>query len=163
MCRGCDEVFHGRAGATYTWPLAGLFLWDWDWVKGGWRPEELMDYVSGIIRKQEFPLWSSQDRQDWPAYGGEVTGIREIEQGLGLDVVPSVSLNLKSRPRPWRKPQQFRAIARRALQDYVIAGAKLTGRIKNFNLGTLVIRREESADLSAKDLLCRKRVDERTR
>jgi len=24
-------------------------LWYWDWVKGGWRPEELMDYVSGIM------------------------------------------------------------------------------------------------------------------
>jgi len=24
-------------------------LWYWDWVKGGWRPEELVDYVSGIM------------------------------------------------------------------------------------------------------------------
>lgn len=34
----------------------------------------------------------------------------------------------------------------------IVAGAKLTGRIKNFNLGALAIRREEFADLSAKDL-----------
>ena len=38
-------------------------------------------------------MWSSYDRQDWPAYGGEVRGIGEIEQGLGLDVVPSVNLS----------------------------------------------------------------------
>ena len=41
-------------------------------------------------------MWSSHDRQDWPAYSGEVTGIEEIQQGLGLDIVPSVSLS-KSR------------------------------------------------------------------
>ena len=51
-----------------------------------------INFGRGIIRKQEFALWSSQDRQDWPAYGGEVSGLEGMEQGLGLDVVPSVSV-----------------------------------------------------------------------
>lgn len=51
-----------------------------------------INFGRGIVRKQEFNVWASHDRQDWPAYGGEVSGIDEIEQGLGLDVVPSVSL-----------------------------------------------------------------------
>jgi len=37
-------------------------------------------------------MWSSQDRQDWPAYSGEVYGLQGMDQGLGLDIVPSVSL-----------------------------------------------------------------------
>jgi len=52
-----------------------------------------INFGRGIVRKQEFNMWSSHERQDWPAYGGEVSGIDEIEQGLGLDIVPSVSLS----------------------------------------------------------------------
>ncbi len=52
-----------------------------------------INFGRGIVRKQEFDMWASHDRQDWPAYGGEVTGIDSIEQGLGLDVVPSVNLS----------------------------------------------------------------------
>lgn len=51
-----------------------------------------INFGRGIVRKQEFNLWSSHERQDWPAYGGEVNGIEEIEQGLGLDIVPSINL-----------------------------------------------------------------------
>jgi hypothetical protein len=52
-----------------------------------------INFGRGIVRKQEFNMWSSHDRQDWPAYGGEVSGIEDIEQGLGLDVVPSININ----------------------------------------------------------------------
>ncbi len=52
-----------------------------------------INFGRGIVRKQEHLLWSSHDRQDWPAYGGEVTGIKNIEQGLGIDVVPTVNLS----------------------------------------------------------------------
>lgn len=52
-----------------------------------------INFGRGIVRKQEFNMWASHERQDWPAYGGEVNGIDEIEQGLGLDVVPSVSIS----------------------------------------------------------------------
>ncbi|MBT8099307.1 MAG: carbohydrate binding family 9 domain-containing protein, partial [Gammaproteobacteria bacterium] len=49
-----------------------------------------INFGRGVVRKQEFVLWSSHDRQDWPAYSGEMSGIGNIEQGLGLDVIPSV-------------------------------------------------------------------------
>ncbi|MEJ2127866.1 MAG: sugar-binding protein [Woeseiaceae bacterium] len=52
-----------------------------------------INFGRGIVRKQEFNMWSSHERQDWPAYGGEVQGIQQIEQGVGLDIVPSVILN----------------------------------------------------------------------
>ncbi len=52
-----------------------------------------INFGRGIVRKQEFNMWASHDRQDWPAYGGEVTGIGDIEQGLGLDIVPSVNVS----------------------------------------------------------------------
>jgi len=52
-----------------------------------------INFGRGIVRKQEHVLWSSHDRQDWPAYSGEVNGIENIEQGLGLDVVPSINLS----------------------------------------------------------------------
>jgi len=52
-----------------------------------------INFGRGIVRKQEYDMWSSYERQDWPAYGGEVTGIAEIEQGVGLDVVPSVNVS----------------------------------------------------------------------
>lgn len=51
-----------------------------------------INFGRGIVRKQEYNLWSSYERQDWPAYSGEITGIGEIQQGRGLDVVPSVNL-----------------------------------------------------------------------
>lgn len=45
-----------------------------------------------IPRKQETAMWSSHERQDWPAYAGEMTGIEGIRQGLGLDVTPSLTV-----------------------------------------------------------------------
>jgi hypothetical protein len=51
-----------------------------------------INFGRGIVRKQEFAMWSSHERQDWPAYGGEVNGISDIEQGLGLDIVPSINM-----------------------------------------------------------------------
>ena len=52
-----------------------------------------INFGRGIVRKQEFNLWSSHDRQDWPAYSGELHGIEGIEQGLGLDVMPSIRVS----------------------------------------------------------------------
>ena len=52
-----------------------------------------INFGRGIVRKQEHVLWSSHDRQDWPAYSGEVHGISDIQQGLGLDIVPSINLS----------------------------------------------------------------------
>ena len=51
-----------------------------------------INFGRGIVRKQEHNLWSSHERQDWPAYSGEVRGLENLEQGLGLDIVPSINI-----------------------------------------------------------------------
>jgi hypothetical protein len=51
-----------------------------------------VNFGRGIVRKQEFNMWSSHERQDWPAYSGEMSGINGIEQGFGIDVTPSMNL-----------------------------------------------------------------------
>ena len=185
-----------------------------------------INFGRGIVRKQEFALWSSQDRQDWPAYSGEVSGLEGMEQGLGLDLVPSVSLGEsrdlvlgenKSHFEPsldarYRITPSLSAIltintdfSTAEIDDQQISldrfslffpekrdfflqdagifefgnidtngrpffsrriglsddgqaigidgGVKLTGRIKDFNIGALAIRQEANGDVSAKDLM----------
>jgi len=184
-----------------------------------------INFGRGIVRKQEFNMWSSHERQDWPAYGGEISGIEEIEQGLGLDIVPAVSLSQQrnlvlSDSKSGFEPsldvryritpslsatftlntdfstaevdEQQIALDRFSLffpekRDFFLqdagifefgnintngrpffsrriglsaggeavgidAGAKLTGRVGNFNIGALAIRQEETGDVKAKDL-----------
>ncbi len=184
-----------------------------------------INFGRGIMRKQEFAMWSSHDRQDWPAYGGEVTGIGDIEQGLGLDIVPSISLgqsrdlilgentsnfepsldvryritpslaatftintdfstaeiddqqialdrfslffpekrdfflqdagifefgNINTNGRPFFSRRI--GLSEEGEPIGIVAGAKLTGRVNDFNIGALVIRQEAFGDISAKDL-----------
>ena len=45
-----------------------------------------INFGRGIARKQEYNLWSSHERQDWPAYGGQVNGIREIVLSQHRDI-----------------------------------------------------------------------------
>ncbi|MDH3276115.1 MAG: carbohydrate binding family 9 domain-containing protein [Gammaproteobacteria bacterium] len=51
-----------------------------------------VNFARWIIRKQEFDLWSSNERLWWAADSGEMSGISGIQQGLGLDIIPSVNL-----------------------------------------------------------------------
>ena len=184
-----------------------------------------INFGRGIVRKQEFALWSSHDRQDWPAYSGEVSGINDIEQGLGLDIVPSInlrqerdlelgdsknsfdpSLDLRYRITPSltatftlntdfstaEVDERQVALDRFSLffpekRDFflqdagifefgnidangrpffsrriglsedgeaidIVGGAKLTGRIGDFNIGALAIRQDAFADVAAMDL-----------
>ncbi len=185
-----------------------------------------INFGRNIVRNQEFIMWSSHDRQDWPAYGGEVTGLEGMKQGLGLDLVPSISmsrrrdlvlgdslsnfepsLDVRYRITPsltstftintdfstTEIDNQQIALDRFSLffpekRDYFLqdagifefgnintngrpffsrrigrsadgeligieAGAKLTGRIGNFNIGALAIRQESFADIEAKTLV----------
>jgi hypothetical protein len=52
-----------------------------------WR----MNFARNIQRKNEGMAWNSRNRNTDLSSMGDVTGISQIEQGLGLDVVPSVS------------------------------------------------------------------------
>jgi hypothetical protein len=184
-----------------------------------------INFGRGIVRKQEYDMWSSYERQDWPAYGGEVSGIDDIQQGVGLDVVPSVSvsksrnlilgddgsgfepsLDVRYRITPSLSAtftlntdfstaevdEQQLALDRFSLffpekRDFFLqdagifefgnidtngrpffsrrigladggqvvgidGGAKLTGRIGDFNVGTLAIRQEANGEIEATDL-----------
>jgi hypothetical protein len=51
-----------------------------------------VNFARWNIRKREFTAWSSNDRHYWAADGGEVTGLEGMQQGLGLDVVPTVNM-----------------------------------------------------------------------
>lgn len=184
-----------------------------------------INFGRGIVRKQEYDMWSSHERQDWPAYGGEVSGFNDIKQGVGLDIVPSVSvsqnrdlvlgddnsgfepsLDLRYRITPSLSAtftlntdfstaevdEQQVALDRFSLffpekRDFFLqdagifefgnidtngrpffsrriglsadgepvgidAGIKLTGRIGDFNVGTLAIRQEAAGEVDETDL-----------
>jgi hypothetical protein len=51
-----------------------------------------MNFVRYIIRRNEQMAWSSRNRNTDPTSMGVVTAMTGLEQGLGLDVVPSVSV-----------------------------------------------------------------------
>ena len=52
-----------------------------------WR----MNFARNIERKNEGMAWNSRNRNTDLSTMGDITGISQIEQGLGLDVVPSAS------------------------------------------------------------------------
>jgi hypothetical protein len=54
-----------------------------------WR----MNFARNIERKNEGMAWNSRNRNTDLSTMGDVTGISQIEQGRGLDVVPSVSFH----------------------------------------------------------------------
>jgi hypothetical protein len=92
------------------------FLWDWDgiWearssVDGdGWVAELAVplrslsfdpngdtwgiNFYRRVARKQETIGWVTRNRSWNPSTSGEVEGFSELQQGVGLDVVPSLSL-----------------------------------------------------------------------
>jgi hypothetical protein len=90
--------------------LDWVTIWQAASVKGehGWTTEMAIPFKSisfdpnsdtwgvnfgrWIIRKREFNVWSSNDRHYWAGDAGEVNGIEGMQQGLGLDVVPTVNL-----------------------------------------------------------------------
>jgi len=59
-----------------------------DPAKDAWH----MNFVRYIIRRNEQIAWDSRNRNTDPTTMGNVTELRGLEQGMGLDVVPSVSL-----------------------------------------------------------------------
>ena len=45
-----------------------------------------------IPRKNETISWSSRNREFSPAYSGTLSGLENLSQGIGLDIVPSISV-----------------------------------------------------------------------
>jgi hypothetical protein len=56
------------------------------------RDEWHMNFVRYIIRRNEQMAWTSRNRSTDPTAMGVITDLTGLEQGLGLDVVPSVSV-----------------------------------------------------------------------
>ena len=59
-----------------------------DPAKDSWH----MNFVRYIIRRNEQMAWTSRNRTTDPTSMGVVMGLRDLEQGMGLDVVPAVSV-----------------------------------------------------------------------
>jgi hypothetical protein len=59
-----------------------------DPAKDAWN----MNFVRYIIRRNEQLAWDSRNRNTDPTTMGSVTGLRGIQQGAGLDIVPSVAI-----------------------------------------------------------------------
>jgi hypothetical protein len=53
-----------------------------------WR----MNFVRNLIRRNEQMAWASRNRNTDPVTMGNVSGFAGLEQGLGLDIVPSLSV-----------------------------------------------------------------------
>ncbi len=52
-----------------------------------------LNFNRRVARNNETVGWVSANRMQTPAVSGELTGITGIEQGLGLDIVPSLTAN----------------------------------------------------------------------
>jgi hypothetical protein len=53
-----------------------------------WR----MNFTRNVIRRNETIAWASRNRNTDPSTMGHVVGFADLDQGLGLDVVPSISV-----------------------------------------------------------------------
>ncbi|MGE4658176.1 MAG: sugar-binding protein, partial [Gammaproteobacteria bacterium] len=52
-----------------------------------------VNFTRTIMRNNETIGWVSRNQTQNPAISGVLTGLEEIQQGLGLDVVPSITVN----------------------------------------------------------------------
>ena len=80
-----------------------------------------MNFARNIERKNEGMAWISRNRNTDLSTMGDVTGISQIEQGRGLDVVPSVSVRDRRAIGPIAARVRDRAVGRRVLQDHAAA------------------------------------------
>ena len=87
-----------------------------------WR----MNFARNIARKNEGMAWVSRNRNTDLSTMGDVTGISQIEQGRGLDVVPSMSVRDRRAIGTAPGESDDRAVARRVLQDHAAAERALT-------------------------------------
>ena len=54
-----------------------------------------INFQRQILRRGERVIWVARNRAMNPSVTGSLIGIRDVNQGLGLDVVPSASVNLQ--------------------------------------------------------------------
>ena len=51
-----------------------------------------LNFSRGVVRKNENIAWVSRNRQYNPSVSGLAIGFEDINQGVGLDIVPSASM-----------------------------------------------------------------------
>lgn len=61
------------------------------------------NFGRGIRRRGEEVAWVSQNRSYNPGFSGQITGLSGMDSGLGLDVVPSMSVNRRRQYDPTDK------------------------------------------------------------
>ena len=118
-----------RHDALYTTPTQFSLNWNTIWetatnVEGNaWVAEIEIPFKSlpfnpavdtwgfnfgrGIRRKNEEMAWVSLDRQYNPTIMGEMTGMTGMDQGVGLDIVPSMAAVRQRRFNPSARDEQY--------------------------------------------------------
>ncbi len=99
-----DAIFKGEEG---DWNWDGIWqvksaLTDFGWSAEFAIPFKTLsfnedsewgaNFVRETMRNKEQSSWSSRNRQTGPSAAGILTGIRGVNQGMGLDIVPSLSV-----------------------------------------------------------------------
>lgn len=86
-----DSIYHAAAGrfdegwtAEIEIPFKSI---SFDPTTDTWG----MNFSRGIVRKDENLAWVSRNRQYNPSISGLATGFEGLQQGIGLDIVPSIS------------------------------------------------------------------------
>ena len=106
-----------RADAVFENP--GTINWNWDGIwetdsridEEGWTTELAIPFITlnfdpeadewgfslgrEIARENESIAWSSFNRNNNPSTAGQASGISDVNQGIGLDIVPSVTVAQK--------------------------------------------------------------------
>ena len=101
-----DAVFEGPGSVNWNWD--GIWETDSSIDDEGWVTEIAIPFTTlnfdpnseqwgfslgrEIPRNNEEIAWSSFNRNNNPSTAGLMTGIRDINQGVGLDVVPSITI-----------------------------------------------------------------------
>jgi hypothetical protein len=99
-----DAIFKGEEG---DWNWDGIWQVESALTDFGWSAEFAIpfktlsfnedsdwgvNFVREIMRSKEQLSWSSRNRQTGPSVAGTMTGIQGVNQGMGLDIVPSLSI-----------------------------------------------------------------------
>ena len=104
-----DALFENTSNLEFNWE--GIFYAAATQDEEGWTAEMAIPFKTlsfdpdndtwGInfqrrqLRRGERIIWISRNRQMNPSVTGDLIGIRDVDQGRGLDVVPSVSVNMQ--------------------------------------------------------------------
>ena len=116
-----DGIFQNVTQPDNDWD--SIFYVEVSKFEGGWTAEFSIPYRSlsfdpnsdtwglnltrAIQSRNELMAWQSYDRRFDPSSYGKMTGIQNINQGVGLDITPSVSVNTNRRFSPDNRDENF--------------------------------------------------------